>query len=117
MRLSKNNLLLIGIVPILFGLIILFSFIDAINILRPGGKTAYLVYYQLLIISTAMFLGASIYWSILVYYIYLIQENEVFIQKNFTQLAESGASHLQNARKLISKVLEDIKSTELKPNN
>lgn len=115
MRLSKNNLLIIGIVPIIFGLIIYYNFLAAIDILRPGGMTTAMVYYQLLGISTAMLVGAIVYWGILVYYIYLIQENEVFIQDNFTQLAGSGTAHLQNAKKLISQVLEDIKSTELKP--
>ncbi len=115
MRLSKNNLLIIGIIPIIVGLIIFYNFIDAINILRPRGMTTAMVYYQLLGISTALFLGAIIYWGILVYYIYLIQENEVFLQDNFTQLAGSGTAHLQSAKKLISQVLQDIKSTELKP--
>ncbi len=114
MRLSKNNLLVIGIIPIVIGLIIFYNFISAINILQPGGKTAAMVYYQLLGIATAMLVGAVVYWVILVYYIFLIQENEVFIQDNFTQLAGSGTAHLQNAKKLITQVLQDIKSTELK---
>ncbi len=93
MRLSKNNLLVIGIIPIIIGLIIFYNFIAAINILQPGGMTTAMVYYQLLGIATAMFVGAVVYWVILVYYIYLIQENEVFIQDNFTQLAGSGTAH------------------------
>ncbi|MFZ3383674.1 MAG: hypothetical protein WA144_07105 [Candidatus Methanoperedens sp.] len=115
MRLSKNNLLIIGIIPIVIALIIFYNFIVAINILQPGGKTAAMVYYQLLGISAAMLVGSIVYWGILVYYIYLIQENEVFIQDNFTQLAGSGTAHLQNAKTLISQVLKEIKSTELKP--
>src|SRR4030065_1064450 len=114
MRLNKNNLLVIGIIPIIVGLIIFYTFIAAINILRPLGMTTAVVYYQLLGISTALFLGAVIYWGILVYYISLIQENEVFLQDNFTQLAGSGTAHLQTAKKLIAQVLQDIKSTELK---
>lgn len=116
MRLSKNNLLIIGIIPIIIGLIIFYNFITAINILQPRGMTTAMVYYQLLGISTTIFIGSAVYWGILVYYIYLIQENEVFIQDNFTQLAGSGTAHLQNAKKLISQLLQDIKSTELKPN-
>ncbi len=116
MKLSKNNLLIIGIIPIIFGLIILYNFVVAIDILRPGGMTTSIIYYQLLAISIAMFFGASIYWGILVYYIYLVQENELFIQDNLTLLAGSGAAHLQNAKKLISKVLDGIKSTDLKQN-
>jgi len=114
MRLSKNNLLVVGIIPIIIGLIIFYILIEAINILQPGGMTTAMVYYQLLGIATAMLVGAVVYWVILVYYIYLIQENEVFIQDNFTQLAGSGTAHLQNAKELISQVLQDIKSTELK---
>lgn len=117
MRLSKNNLLLLGILPIALCLIIFYNFISAINILRPGGMTTAMIYYQLIGIASAMFLGAVVYWGILVYYIYLIQQNEIILQDNFTQLAGSGTAHLQNAKKLISKVLEDIKSTDLKPQN
>lgn len=115
MRLNKNMLLIIGIIPIVFGIIIFYNFLVAIEILRPGGLTTAIIYYQLLAMSIAMLLGASLYWGILVYYVYLIQENEVFIQDNFTLLAGSGTAHLQNAKRLISKVLEDLKSTDLKP--
>ena len=115
MRLTENNLLILGIIPIILALIIFYNFISAIDILRPGGKTTAMIYYQLLAISGAMLIGASIYWGILVYYVYLLQENEVFIQDNFSQLAGSGTAHLQNAKKLISKVLDGIKSTDLKP--
>lgn len=116
MRLSKNNLLLIGIVPIILALVIGFNFFDAIGILKPGGMTTFLIYDQLVIIGAAIFIGGSIYWGILVYYIHLMQENEVDIQDNFTQLAGSGTAHLENARKLIGKVLDDIKVAErLKP--
>ena len=115
MRLTKNNLLIIGIIPIVLGLIIFYNFISAIDILRPGGMTTAMIYYQLFAISGAMFIGASIYWGILVFYVYQLQENEVFIQDNFTQLAGSGTAHLQNAKTLISKVLDGIKSTDLKP--
>jgi len=116
MRLSKNNLALIGIVPIIFGIIIFYNFFRAIGILRPGGMTTYMIYYQLVFIGIAMFLGAAIYWGIIVYYIYLMQENEIVIQDNFVQLAGSGTVHLENAKKLIGKVLEDIKVPErIKP--
>ncbi|MCZ7383053.1 MAG: hypothetical protein O8C64_15965 [Candidatus Methanoperedens sp.] len=116
MRLSKNNLLIIGIVPIILALIIMYNFWIAIEKLYPLGMTTYLVFNQMVVIGAAVFLGGSVYWAILVYYIYLMQENEVFIQDNFTQLAGSGTAHLQNAKGLISQVLDDIKSTErLKP--
>jgi hypothetical protein len=115
MRLTKNNLLIIGIIPIILGLIIFYNFISAIGLLRPGGMTTAMIYYQLLAISGAMFIGASIYWGILVYYVYQLQENEVFIQENFAQLAGSGTAHLQNAKTLISKVLDELRSTDLKP--
>ncbi len=112
MRLSKNTLLLIAIVPIFFGLVIYYNILAAIDILKPGGMTTSMVYYQLLVISTAMFLGAIVYWVTLIYYIYFLQENEIFIQTNFTKLAQSGTAHLQNAKKLISQVLDEVKSGE-----
>ncbi len=116
MRLSKNNLLIIGIVPIILALIIMYNFWIAIERLYPLGMTTYLIFDQIVVIGAAVFLGTFVYWCILVYYIYLMQENEVFIQDNFTQLAGSGTAHLQNAKGLISQVLDDIKVTErLKP--
>ncbi len=116
MRLSKTNLIIIGIVPIVFGLIIMYNFWTAIEELYPRGMTTYLVFDQLVAIGAAVLLGASIYWGILVYYIYLLQENEVLIQNNFSQLAGSGTKHLESAKKLINQVLVDIKASEkLKP--
>ena len=75
MRLSKNNLVILGIVPIIFGIIIMYNFFSAIGILKPGGMTTYMIYYQLVVIGIAMFLGATIYWGIIVYYIYLLQDS------------------------------------------
>jgi hypothetical protein len=112
MRLSKTNLLLIGTVPIVFGMIIIYNYFISIDRLYTLGLTAYLVHDKLVAIGTAVFLGASIYWGILVYYIYLLQENEILIQDNFNKLAGSGTKHLKNAKTLISQVLEDIKTSE-----
>ena len=112
MRLTKNNLLLIWIVPIILGMVIIYNFWLAVKALYPLGMTTYLIFNQLVIIGAAVFLGISIYWSILIYYVYLLQENEVLVQNNFTQLAGSGTMHLENAKKLINKVLEDIKAGE-----
>ncbi len=112
MRLSKTNILLIGIVPIIFGIVILINFFASIDNLEPLGKTVTKVHDQLVVIGIAGFLGISIYWSILVYYIYNIQENEMLIQDNFNQLAGSGTRHLENARNLIGQVLDDIKTSE-----
>ncbi len=112
MRLSKTNLTIIGIVPIVFGLIIIWKYFESIDKLYSLGLTAYLVHDQLVAIGVAVFLGASVYWSILVYYVYLLQENEVLIQNNFNKLAGSGTKHLENARTLINQVLQDIKTTE-----
>ncbi len=116
MRLSKNNLVIIWIAPVILGLVIGYNFWTAIQALLPGGMTTYLIYNQLVVIGAAVFLGGAVYWSILIYYIHLLQENEVLIQDNFTQLAGSGTAHLENAKKLIARVLEDIKATDLKPN-
>ncbi len=115
MRLSKNNLVIIWIAPVILGLVIGYNFWTAIQALLPLGMTTYLIYNQLVVIGVAVFLGGAVYWSILIYYIHLIQENEVLIQDNFTQLAGSGTAHLENAKKLIARVLEDIKATDLKP--
>ncbi|MCE8423404.1 MAG: hypothetical protein J5U16_05680 [Candidatus Methanoperedens sp.] len=114
MRLSKDNLLIIWIAPIFIGLVIMYNFWTAITKLYPLGMTTYLVFNQLVMIGIAVFLGASIYWSILVYYIYLMQENEELVQDHFSKLAGSGTLHLQNAKGLISKLLADIKSGEEK---
>ncbi|MCZ7356583.1 MAG: hypothetical protein O8C66_04980 [Candidatus Methanoperedens sp.] len=117
MRLSKNNLLIIWIVPIILGLGIMYSFWIAIMKLYPLGMTTYLIFNQLILIGAAVFLGIGVYWSVLIYYVYLLQENEVLVQNNFTQLASSGTQHLENAKKLINQVLKDIKTGEdkLKP--
>ncbi len=117
MRLTKNNLLIIWIVPIILGLLIIYNFWIAIGNLYPRGMTTYLIFNQLVIIGAAVFFGMSLYWSILIYYVYLLQENEVLVQSNFTTLATSGTQHLENAKKLIGQVLKDIKASEdkLKP--
>ncbi len=117
MRLTKNNLLIIWIVPIILGLAIIINFWIAIMKLYPLGMTTYLIFNQLIIIGAAVFLGISIYWSILIYYIYLMQENEVLVQNNFAKLAGSGTAHLEKAKSLIGQVLKDIKANEerLKP--
>ncbi len=112
MRLSKINILLIGIVPIIFGLIIVFNYFVSIDKLLPLGLTVSKVHDQLVVIGIAGFLGLSIYWSILVYYIYNIQENELLIQDNFNELAGSGTKHLENAKNLIEQVLDDIKTSD-----
>ncbi len=112
MRLSKINILLIGIVPIIFGLIIVFNYFVSIDKLDPLGLTVAKVHDQLVVIGIAGFLGLSIYWSILIYYIFMIQENEILIRDNFNHLAGSGTRHLENARNLIGQVLDDIKTSD-----
>jgi hypothetical protein len=112
MRLSKTNIIMIGIVPIIFGLIITYNYFVSLDKLFPLGLTVYRVHDQLVVIGIAGFLGLSVYWSILVYYIYMIQENELLIQDNFNQLAGSGTRHLKNAKILIGQVLDDIKTNE-----
>ncbi len=112
MRLSRTNILLIGIVPIIFGLIIIYNYFDSLDKLLPGGMTVARTHDQLVVIGIAGFLGMSVYWSILVYYIYMIQKNELLIQDNFNELAGSGTRHLENAKKLIGQVLDDIKTSE-----
>jgi hypothetical protein len=119
MRLSKNNLILIWIIPVILGLIVIFNFWNALSSLDARGLTTHLIFYQVAIIGIAVFLGLVLYWSIVIYYIHLMQENEIKIQDNFTELAGSGTSHLSNARRLIGKVLENLKTNEdkMKTNN
>ncbi len=56
MRLSKTNILLIGIVPIIFGLIIVYNYFVSIDKLFPLGLTVYRVHDQLVVIGIAGFL-------------------------------------------------------------
>lgn len=112
MRLSKTNIFLIGIVPIIFGIVILINYFSSLEALLINPLTVSKVYSQLVVIGIAGFLGISIYWCILVYYIYNIQENEMLVQDNFNQLAGSGTRHLENAKNLIGQVLDDIKTSE-----
>ena len=100
--------------PILIFLVVMYNFWIAIATLYPRGMTTHLIFNQLIMIGIAVFLGVCVYWSILIYYVYLMQENEVLVQDNFSKLAGSGTLHLQNAKGLISKLLEDIKASEAK---
>ncbi|MBU4340102.1 MAG: hypothetical protein KKD46_04190 [Euryarchaeota archaeon] len=93
-------------------MIIVYNYFISIDKLLPLGLTVSKVHDQLVVIGIAGFLGLSIYWSILVYYIYNIQENELLIQDNFNQLAGSGTKHLENAKGLIEQVLDDIRTSE-----
>lgn len=112
MRLSKNNLILIWMIPVILGIVIMYNFWYAISALETRGMTTHLIFNQVAIIGIAVFLGLVLYWSIVIYYIHLMQENEIKIQDNFTELAGSGTSHLSNAKRLIGKVLEDLKTNE-----
>ena len=112
MRLSKNNLIVIWIIPVILGLIVMFNFWNAISALETRGMTTHMIFNQVAIIGIAVFLGLVLYWSIVIYYIHLMQENEIKIQDNFTELAGSGTSHLSNAKRLIGKVLENLKTNE-----
>jgi hypothetical protein len=91
----------------------MYNFWISITTLYPLGRSTYLLFDQLVVIGAALFIGASIYWGILVYYIYLLQEHEITIQTNFEELAGSGTKHLESAKKLINQVLEDIKTSEM----
>lgn len=119
MRLSKNNLILIWIIPVILGLIVMLNFWNAISILDTRGMTTHLIFYQVAIIGIAVFIGLVLYWSIVIYYIHLLQDNEDKIYDNFTELAGSGTSHLSNAKRLIGKVLDNLKTNEdkLRQNN
>jgi len=47
----------------------------AINILQPLGQSTSLIYDQLVVIGVFSFLALAVYWCVMMYLIYLLQEN------------------------------------------
>ncbi len=96
MRLSKQSLILAIIVPLVFGLIIIWNFMSAINTLVkavPDGSTA-IIYDQLVYIGIFSFLALAVYWCVMVYLIHLLQENLAILDANLDKAANIGAKHL-----------------------
>lgn len=112
MRLSKQNLILATIVPLIFGIIILSSFMSAINTLQPLGQSTALIYSQLVVIGVFAFLAFAVYWCVMMYLIYLLQENLVILDSNLDKAADIGARHLTESKNLLNQVIAILRRYE-----
>ncbi len=112
MRLSKLSLILATIVPLIFGIVILWNFMDAIGILQPLGQSTALVYSQLVVIGMFSFLALAVYWCIMMYLIYLLQENLLGLDANLGKAADIGAKHLTDSKNLLNQVIAILKRYE-----
>jgi hypothetical protein len=112
MRLSKQILILATIVPLIFGVIILVSFKEAIDILQPLDQSTALVYSQLVVIGIFSFLALAVYWCVMMYLIYLLQENLLTLDSNLDKAADIGAKHLTESKNLLNQVIAILKRYE-----
>ena len=112
MRLSKQSLVLATIVPLIFGIIILWNFKSAIDILAPLGQSTAKIYDQLIYIGIFAFLALAVYWSVMVYLIYLLQENLLTLDSNLDKAADIGAKHLSESKNLLNQVINILKRYE-----
>ena len=112
MKLSKQSLILATIVPLIFGVIILLNFKDAIDILDKLGGSTYLIYDQLIVIGIFAFLALSVYWCVMMYLIYLLQENLITLDSNLDKAADIGAKHLSESKSLLNQVISILKRYE-----
>ncbi len=112
MKLSKQSLILATIVPLIFGAIILYNFMDAINILQPLGQSTAMIYNQLLIMGITGFLALAVYWCVMMYLIYLLQENLLVLDSNLDKAADIGAKHLSESKNLLNQVISILKRYE-----
>ncbi len=112
MKLSKQTLILATIVPLVFGVIILYNFIIAINILQPVNTTTELIYNQLVVIGIFSFLAIVVYWCVMMYLIYLLQENLFVLDSNLDKAADIGAKHLSDSKNLLNQVISILKRYE-----
>ena len=112
MKLSKQSLVLATIVPLIFGVIILYNFMGAINILQPLGQSTSMIYDQLVIIGIFSFLALAVYWCVMIYLIYLLQENLLVLDANLDKAADIGAKHLSDSKNLLNQVISILKRYE-----
>jgi len=112
MRLSKQSLILATIVPLIFGIVILSNFISAINVLDPLGQSTHLIYNQLVVIGVFAFLALAVYWCVMMYLIYLLQENLLILDANLDKAADIGAKHLTESKNLLNQVIAILKRYE-----
>lgn len=114
MKLSKQSLILATIVPLIFGVVILLNFKDAIDTLTetvPNGSTA-MIYDQLIVIGIFSFLALTVYWCVMMYLIYLLQENLMTLDSNLDKAADIGAKHLSESKSLLNQVISILKRYE-----
>ena len=114
MKLSKRSLILATIVPLIFGIIIIYNFISAINELSALKQGTHLIYNQLLYIGIFSFLALAMYWCVIIYLIYLLQENLHVLDSNLDKAADIGARHLSESKNLLSQVINILKKYESK---
>jgi|SRR3972149_4172730 len=112
MRLSKQSLVLATVIPLIFGIIILGSFMSAINVLEPLGQSTAKIYDQLVYIGISSFLALAVYWSVMVYLIYLLQENLLTLDSNLDKAADIGAKHLSDSKNLLNQVISILRRYE-----
>ncbi|MDP2844623.1 MAG: hypothetical protein Q8N79_00925 [Candidatus Methanoperedens sp.] len=112
MRLSKQSLFLATIVPLIFGVIIISNYMDALNILQPLGQSTALIYNQAVVIGVFSFLALAVYWCIMMYLIYLLQENLIILDANLDKAADIGAKHLTESKNLLNQVIAILKRYE-----
>lgn len=112
MRLSKQSLILATIVPLIFGAIILSNFYDAISILKPLGQSTSLIFNQLVVMGVFSFLAFAVYWCVMMYLIYLLQENIMILDANLDKAADIGAKHLTESKNLLNQVIAILKRYE-----
>ncbi|HEY9246044.1 MAG TPA: hypothetical protein VIO11_04275 [Candidatus Methanoperedens sp.] len=112
MKLSKQSLIIATIVPLIFGIIILFNFISAIDTLQPLGQSTALIYSQLWYMGILAFLALAMYWCVMMYLIYLLQENLLVLDTNLEKAADIGAKHLSESKNLLNQVISILKRYE-----
>ncbi len=112
MKLSKQVLILAAVVPLIFGVIIFAYFISAINTLEPLDQSTHLIYTQLWYISTFSFLALAVYWCVMMYLIYMLQENLSLLDANLDKAADIGAKHLTESKNLLNQVISILKRFE-----
>lgn len=113
MRLTKNILLIAWLIPIILGLIALYEYIVAINrLLVKGIGVTPFIYTEMLVTAVALFLAFIVYWTVMMYLIYLLQENLILLDAHLEKAADLGAKHLQESKSLLNQVLTILKRYE-----
>jgi hypothetical protein len=97
---------------LIFGVIILVNFKEAIDILQPLGQSTALIYNQLVVIGVFSFLAIAVYWCVMMYLIYLLQENLIILDANLGKAADIGAKHLTESKNLLNQVIAILKRYE-----